>query len=289
MVNGYAPTNLAEALRLRSEETLTPYAGGTDLMIKEDRTDAFLFLHKIPELKAVSEDAENVYIGAACSYTSLLENGLIPEALKDAMSRIAAPAIRNEGTVGGNIANASPKADSALILFAADALVKLQSARAERVIPIKDFYVGRGKTVLESDELLTQIVLPKRWLGGYYYKKIGARKALAISRLSFCGLLGMEGVDGKDGTDGDRIAHVACAFGAVSDVIIRHADIDRMFVGKTREEARSLRADYLKAYDEAIVPIQGRVSADYRKRVCLNLLEDFLDQRVFRDNCTACI
>jgi CO/xanthine dehydrogenase FAD-binding subunit len=280
MVNGYAPTNLAEALRLRSREKLTPYAGGTDLMIKEDHADPFLFLHRIPELKTVCEDEENVYIGAACTYTSLLENDLIPAVLKDAVALIAAPAIRNEGTIGGNIANASPKADSALILFAADAFVKLQSEDAERILKVRDFYLGRGKTVLAGNELLTQIILPKRWLGGYYYKKTGARKALAISRISFCGLSGMER---------GKIAHVACAFGAVSDVIIRRADIDRMLIGKTKDEAKSLKAEYLKAYSEAIIPIQGRVSADYRKRVCLNLLEDFLSRCVFRDNCTEYI
>lgn len=272
MVNGFAPKTLEEALKLRAENDLTPYAGGTDLMIDEEREDKYLFLHNVPELKAVTEDAENVYIGAACTYTELLGNKLVPPVLKEAMSRIAAPAIRNEGTIGGNIANASPKADSALILFAADATLKLQSADGERVLPIREFYAGRGKTVIGKGELLTQIILPKRWLDGYYYKKVGARKALAISRIAFCGLHGMEG---------GKIAHVSCSFGAVSDVIIRRPDIDGMLTGKTPEEAKAAAADYVKAWDEAIVPIQGRVSAEYRKRVCLNLLQDFLQAAVF--------
>ncbi len=269
MVNGYVPTSLNEALSLLSANALVPYAGGTDLMIEEDREGAYLFLHKIPELKQLREDEEYLYIGAGCTFTELLESELTPAILKEALALIAAPAIRNEGTIGGNIGNGSAKADSALIFFVADAKLRLASSRGERIVPIQAFYKGRKQLDLAPDELIVEVQLPKKWLDSYYYHKVGARKALAISRLAFAGLMAVEG---------GKIAHCATAFGAVSDVIIRREDIDAMLIGKTLEEAKAAKGAYLQAYDDAIVPIRGRVSAEYRKQVCQNLLEDFLER-----------
>jgi CO/xanthine dehydrogenase FAD-binding subunit len=269
MVNGYVPTSLAEALELRAAHTLTPYAGGTDLMIDEERQGAYLFLHKISELKEMREDSETLYLGAGCTFTELLESDQTPALLKEALALIAAPAIRNEGTIGGNIGNGSAKADSALIFFVTDSLLRLASSEGERLVPIKNFYKGRKELDLAPDELIVEVLIPKRWLGGYTYQKIGARRALAISRLSFAGLMTIES---------GRIAHCATAFGAVSDVTIRREDIDAMLIGKTVEEAKAQKTAYLEAFDEAIVPIRGRVSSEYRKSVCLNLLKDFLEQ-----------
>ena len=267
MVNGYAPASIEEALRLRAEKTLVPYAGGTDLMVREERQEEYLFLHKIAELRRVQEDAEFIRLGAACTFTELLKNDRTPALLGEALSRIAAPAIRNAGTIGGNIANGSAKADSALVFFVTDSSLRLVSKGGERILPIKDFYLGRGKTVLRSDELIAEVLMPKKWLKDYYYHKTGGRKALAISRVSFAGLFALEG---------RLIAHVAVAFGAVSDVIIRRTDLDAALIGKSLEEAAGLRDEYLARYEKAIMPVSGRVSSAYRKQVCLNLLKDFL-------------
>lgn len=267
MVNGYLPVSLREALELRAAGPVIPYAGGTDLMIAERREGAYLFLNKVPELKVIEQRDDILRLGAACTYTELLENANTPALLKEAIALIAAPAIRNEGTIGDNIANGSPKADSALIFFVADAELKLASVRGERVIPIRDFYLGRKALALEPDELIVEVLLPTRWLAHYYYQKIGARKALAISRVAFAGLMD---------TEGGVVRHCATAYGAVSDVIIRREDLDAMLIGKTLGQASAIKGEYLAAYREAIVPIRGRVSAEYRKTVCLNLLEDFL-------------
>ncbi|SBV94643.1 FAD binding domain in molybdopterin dehydrogenase [uncultured Eubacteriales bacterium] len=269
MVNGYAPVSLSEALELLAAHTPTPYAGGTDLMIEEERECDYLFLHKIPELKQVTQDEQYLRFGAGCTFTELLEHELTPALLKEALALIAAPAIRNEGTIGGNIGNGSAKADSALIFFVTDSKLRLVSSKGERIVSIKSFYKGRKRLDLAKDELIAEVLMPKKWLGSYCYQKVGARKALAISRLSFAGLMTVE--DGK-------IAHCATAFGAVSDVIIRREDIDAMLIGKTVEEAKAEKAAYLKAFDDAIVPIRGRVSQEYRKSVCMSLLSDFLNQ-----------
>ncbi|MPN51287.1 hypothetical protein SDC9_198930 [bioreactor metagenome] len=105
-------------------------------------------------------------------------------------------------------------------------------------------------------------------LSNYYYKKVGARNALAISRVSFAGILQVEG---------GKIINCMTAFGAISDVIIRHKEIDALLVGKTLDEAKTVKKVYLGAYDQAIAPIKGRISAEYRKTVCMNLLRDFLE------------
>ncbi|MDR2108492.1 MAG: FAD binding domain-containing protein [Coriobacteriales bacterium] len=276
-----AALTLSDALRLRDEQQALPYAGGTDLMVAgasaasagkdAAATQAALFLNNIPELKGIREDAENLYIGAACTYSQLLDDPRTPAVLREAISQIAAPAIRNVATIGGNIANASPKADSALILYAADAQLRLQSAHGQRDVALGDFIRGRGQTSLGPDELLCEIILPKAHLGNYRYQKIGARKALAISRVSFVGLFAEE-----DGV----IKHLAVAFGAVADTVIRRPEIDASLIGCTLAEARERKDAWLAAWEDAIVPVAGRVSAEYRKTVCLNLLRAFISEQL---------
>lgn len=268
MVTSYRATSLQEALTILAKEAVTPYAGGTDLMIEPAENAKYLFLNKIPELKNIVKDKEYIRIGAACTFTEIIESELTHPILKEAVAQIAAPAIRNLGTVGGNICNGSPKGDSALILFATDAKLRLVSNRGERILPITEFYLGRKKTALQTDELLAEILMNRKGLDNYYYKKVGARDALAISRVSFAAILIVAD---------DRIVNCMTAFGAVSDIIIRRVEIDAMLIGKTINEAKAVRAAYLAAYDQAIIPIRGRISAEYRKAVCMNLLRDFLE------------
>ena len=268
MVKSCTAKTLQEALLLRKDPAFIPYCGGTDLMIEAREDASYLFIHKVPKMKRIIEDDEYIRFGAACTFAEVIENPLTPKILKEACLQIAAPAIRNAGSLGGNIGNGSPKADSALVFMVTDSKLRLASAVSERIIPIKDFYLGRKKLALAPDELIVEILMPKHGCGAYYYKKIGARNALAISRLSFAGV-----IDISDGV----VNNCATAFGAVSDVIIRLDDIDGMLIGKTVEGAGALKEDYLSAYDKAIVPIRGRVGVEYRKTVCMNLLRDFLE------------
>ena len=268
MVKNNTPETLEEALLLRKDPELIPYTGGTDLMVEAREGAKYLFLHRVAEMKRIAEDAGCVRFGASCTFSEVIESPLTPKILREACLRIAAPAIRNAGSLGGNIGNGSPKADSALIFVVTDSKLRLASACGERVLPIKDFYLGRKKLALAPDELIVEIIMPRHGLDNYYYKKVGARDALAISRLSFAGIMDIEqGI----------IKNCATAFGAVSDVIIRHEAIDRMLIGKTIGEAKGLKEAYLGAFDEAIVPIRGRVGVEYRKDVCMNLLRDFLE------------
>jgi len=263
---------LKEALVLRKNPDLIPYAGGTDLMVPEDSQEKnYLYLGNIPELKQITEDDDYIRFGAACTFAEVINHKLTPAILKEACGQIAAPAIRNAGTIGGNIANGSAKADSALIFMVTDSKLRLVSADTERIIPIKDFYLGKSNVNLNPDELIIEILIPKNGLDNYYYKKVGARNTLSIARTSFAGI-----VDIKDGI----VKNCAVAFGAVTDTIIRFDHIDKMLIGKTIDEAKALIPEYLAKYDEAVVPRRGRVGIEYRKNVCMNLLRDFLESHV---------
>ena len=270
MVNGHVATSLQDALDYLQAHDAIPYAGGTDLMVEAKEDAHYLFLHKVPEMRGIREDGAYLRFGAAVTFTEIMEHPVTPWLLRTACAQIAAPAIRNLGTIGGNLGNGSAKADSALIFFVTDSVLRLKSRGGERLLPITSFYLGRKKLDLRPGELIVEVLVPKAAAARKpYYKKVGARNALAISRVAFAGLLGVE--------DG-RITHLATAYGAVSDTVFRRPDIDALLVGKTIDEARATRPDFLRAYDEAIVPIRGRISAEYRKDVCMNLLRDFLDE-----------
>jgi len=266
----FAPKTLDDALRLRKETDLIPYVGGTDLMVgsKGDKSE-YLFLNNIDEMRQIVQDDDYIRFGAACTFTEAALHPLTPALLKEACLQIAAPAIRNAGSLGGNVANGSAKADSALIFMVTDSLLRLVSADGERIIPIKDFYLGSGKTAIASDELLVEILMPRFGIDNYYYTKVGARNALSIARTSFAGIL-----DVQEGI----IKNCAVAFGAVIDVILRLHDIDSMMIGKSIDEARAVKDDYIAVYDKAIQPRRGRVSIEYRKDICMNLLRDFLSE-----------
>ena len=109
MVNGFVPKDLREALELRAAENVVPYAGGTDLMVENRPGVSYLFIGKLAELRQIREDERCIRIGAAVTYTEALASPLVPPLMKEAVSRIAAPAIRNAGTFGGNLGNGSAK------------------------------------------------------------------------------------------------------------------------------------------------------------------------------------
>lgn len=267
MVNGYAPKTLKEALEIRAAQQVVPYAGGTDLMVENRPNVTYLFLNKVSELKQISADEQYIRIGSGVTFTQAIADPQVPQLMKEAISRIAAPAIRNAGTFGGNLGNGSAKADSVLIDFVADAKLRIASVRGERIVDVDQFYLGRKKLDLADDELIVEILLPKTGLDRYCYQKVGGRNALAISRVSFAGVF-----EEKDGV----ITNVAAAFGAVADTVLRYKDIEAMLIGKTVAEAKAMKDEYIRAYAERMVLTRGRVSAEYRKSVCMNLLSDFL-------------
>lgn len=267
MVNGYKPSTLQEAIEIRSRTHAVPYAGGTDLMVKNIPGAVYLFLNDIDELKQITEDDEYIRIGAAVTFTQAIACDLIPPLMKEAVSRIAAPAIRNAGTFGGNLGNGSDKADSVLAGFALDARVRLVSAGGERVIPFDDFCVKRGVTNLRDDELIAEILLPKAKCAlPYYYHKIGGRNALAISRVAIAGVYLIE----------DGVIRSISVTVIGEGKFTRYRDIEEALIGKTADEVSANAAAYAKGFIEKMTFTRGRVSAEYRKTVVTNLIRDYL-------------
>lgn len=269
MVNGYKPASLNEALAIRAREKVVPYAGGTDVMVRRPEGVPFLFLNDIAELREIRDDGEFIRIGAAVTFSEAMKSDLVPPLMKEAVSRIAAPAIRNAGTFGGNLGNGSDKADSVLAALALDGQVRLVSAAGERLLPIDEFSIRRGVTALSDDELIAELLLPKTACAmPYYYTKIGGRNALAISRVAFAGTYEVE--------DGVLRAFSAAVIGG-GVTARRCRDIEQEMIGKSVEEIKANTDEYMKLYSEGLTFSRGRVSAEYRRTVVMNLLRDFIE------------
>ena len=270
------PKNLAEALAIRRDRRVIPFAGGTDLMVRRRSwagtlpafEEAPLFLGGLEELQVIRREDVVLHLGAAATLTDILDNQATPEILKRALAEMAAPAIRNAGTLGGNICNASPAADSLPPLYALGASVLLQSAAGAREVPIEAFITGPGRTDLRHDELLVAVTVPLAGYGIVYYRKVGARKADALAKVSFAGLAKV--------ADG-RVEDVRIALGAVAPRVVRSRQAEDLCRGKRVDELPGLLAELKAIYAGQIRPIDDqRSNAAYRSAVSLRLIEYFL-------------
>ena len=273
MVNGYYPKTLSDALVIRKEhpESLL-VAGGSDVMVVKKTAEHAIFLNQIAELKKVTKTENLLQIGAGATYVELLNSEEIPEVLKEAIRKIASPAIRNVGTLIGNVCNASPAGDTLPILYAFDAVVVKNSWEAGEVrVPINEFILGIRKVNLKPDEMVTAIEIP---CSSYtnkqtYYQKVGAREAEAISKLSFVGLCE---------TENGVVTDLRVAFGSVGITVVRKKELEEELTGLSLSDLPEKINHVIDEYDAVLHPIDDqRSTAAYRKKVCLNLLRDFLE------------
>ncbi|MCE5219890.1 MAG: FAD binding domain-containing protein [Clostridium sp.] len=280
MVDGYLPKDFGDALKMLNEKDVIIYAGGTDLMVRNKNAASLLpkfnndllYIGNLKELKEIKESADNLEIGAASTLSALLRAKEIPEVLKEAIRQIASPAIRNIGTIGGNICNASPAGDTLPILYALDARLKLTSEKSFREVYIKEFILGPRKTLIEKYEILESIIIPKVQFNKVYYEKIRARKASAISKLSFVGL-----AEVKDET----IKDIRIAIGSVAPKIVRIKDAENILIGSNLNDVENQIEEVKKIYSNEIVPIDDqRSTAVYRKTVALRLIQYFLNTKI---------
>ena len=277
MVEALYPQTLEEALRMKNEYIDTNvYAGGTDWMVRRKEEAQLLFIGHLKQIKKIARDEHTIYIGAGCTYNELLESSLVPKILREAIKGIASPAVRNIGTMGGNICNASPAGDTLPVLYALGAKLKVMSIQViegkavtcERVVPIEEFILGIRKTSLEPNELLVEIQVPRKVYQNVYYKKIGARKSEAISKLSFVGLAQVEE---------NQITDLRITFGSVNTTVVRLPKLEQICIGEPIEKCKENIEGIKGIYSVAIKPITDqRSTSDYRMRVCLNLLGDFI-------------
>lgn len=277
MVDGYLPKDLSEALKILKEKDVTIYAGGTDLMVRNKNTASLLpkfnkdllYIGNLKELKEIKESDDNLEIGAACTLSALLRSKEVPEVLKEAIRQIASPAIRNMGTIGGNICNASPAGDTLPVIYALDAKLKLTSENSSREVCIKDFILGPRKILLEKNEILENIIIPKAEFNKTYYEKVGARKASAISKLSFVGLAEIEN---------EKIKEIRISIGSVAPKVVRIKEAEDILIGINMNDLESKMEEVKKVYSKEIVPISDqRSTATYRKAVALRLIQYFLN------------
>src|SRR5689334_22230349 len=166
-----------------------PIAGATDVYVGLNfgtlPVRRYLDIWAVDELRGISVRDDKLVIGALATYTDCIRSREVAERLPmliDASRLVGGPQIQNRGTIGGNIANASPAGDSLPVLAAADAFVVLRSATAERRVPLTSFYTGYRATVRRPDELITAVEVP-RVEGRQWFRKVGTRAAQAISKV----------------------------------------------------------------------------------------------------------
>ncbi|WP_243459293.1 FAD binding domain-containing protein [Metabacillus bambusae] len=285
-ITAYRFDRLDQTLSQLNKENCSLIAGGTDVMVlhKSRRgvppkiPKPIVFIDHLSELKRVYQNHKDLHIGACCTYSDLLEDPLTPIPLKNAIKTIAAPAIRNRGTLGGNICNASPAGDSLPLLYVYNAKLLLRSVHGDRVVAISDFIQGPRRVQRHHNEMLVEIILPSVVEDGSHvvFEKVGNRNADAIAKVSFAGYIRINGA---------RIEDVRFAFGAVGPTMVRSIDIEKKLYGKTIPLADADIAQIVAAFDKIIKPIDDqRSTALYRKTVALNLLRYFLCMKQYQSN-----
>ena len=252
-----------------------PFAGGTDLMVLLEagrlQYHNYINIWSLDELHQIQVTENHITLGALTTYTEVQSNPILRSEfpmLCQAASETGGLAIQNRGTLGGNIVNASPAADSPPALLAYDAEIELTSATSSRWISYHGFHTGYKEMQMEPNELLTRIRLPRQTANClHYYRKVGTRKAQAISKVCLAALGRQEGM---------RISDIRIAFGSVAPIVIRCVSTESQLRGKPFDESTMKLAR--ESLIKEIAPIDDiRSTASYRLRVAANLLVDFLN------------
>src|SRR6266699_6796865 len=273
-----SPASLGDALNLLAQEPgrRQPLAGGTDLMVLLEAGKLahrnYINIWNLRELRGIDITDEHVTLGALTTYTEVQTNPVLQNEfpmLCQAASETGGLAIQNRGTLGGNIVNASPAADSPPALLAYNAEVELFSVHGSRWVPYQSFHTGYKQTIMQPDELLAHIRLPRlRPDLTHYYRKVGTRKAQAISKVCFAATARIdEGI----------IEVIRIALGSIAPIPLRCRKTEEVLQGATLNEKTVETARVELARE--IAPIDDiRSTKSYRLRVSLNLLDDFLHQ-----------
>lgn len=276
----FAPWKIEEALEILSKygKEIKVIAGGTDLLIQYyDRlyeVNGWLDLKNIKELKDIRINKNKIEIGAMVSHAQLEKSEDIKEyfpVLNQAAADIGSPQIRNRGTVGGNIVNASPAGDLLAPLMAYDAQFRLLSIQGEKIVPAEEFFIGPKKTILEPAQLLTQIILPLPSERTYScWIKIGKRKALIIATITLALVVEMA-------EDNKTVKDVRTCLGSVAPTPIEIEEIREKMIGKKFSELDFNQLGQI--VEDKISPIDDiRGTREYRKDVAKNIMINALKE-----------
>ena len=254
-------SSLDEALSILRDEERMPIAGATDVYVGLNfgTLDAkrFLDIWKLDELRGVTVRDDTLVIGALTTYSSLIRSRDVVQRLPmlvEASRLVGGPQIQNRGTIGGNIANASPAGDTLPVLAAAEAVVVLRSTGGERRIAFNEFFTGYRATQRRRDELIAAIEIP-RIEGTQWFRKVGTRAAQAISKVVVAAV---------------RAPRPRVALGSVAPTVLRVPKTERaLAAGAGIDEAAAILGAEIAPIDDV------RSSGDYRRRVAMNLLRRF--------------
>jgi CO/xanthine dehydrogenase FAD-binding subunit len=233
---------------------------------------SYLSLWNLNELRGIEETPEFIRIGALTTYSQILAHATLQREfplLCRAAADTGSVATQNRGTLGGNIANASPAADSPPALLVYDAELELVSAAGARLVFYRGFHSGYKAMDIRPTELIRSIRIPRNkveWR--QHYRKVGTRKAQSISKVCFAGAANM---------NGNRIDDIRVALGSVAPIVLRCTQTEDLLRGQTIspdlvQEARDAVAKEISPIDDM------RSTARYRARVAQNLLEGFLSE-----------
>jgi CO/xanthine dehydrogenase FAD-binding subunit len=227
-----------------------------------------VFIGHLDELREVAVEEDAVSVGASCTLSSILEDERVPPLLRTAIRSIAGPSIRNRATIGGNICNASPAADSLPALSVLGAEVVLRCREGTRTLPIDAFIVGPGETCLRRGELLTAVRVPVNGQDISFFRKVGTRAAYSCAKLSLAGVAQIG--EGK-------VRAVRLALGSVAPTVVRSAEAEELMRDKTPGEIRGELYQILKAYNDVIDPIDDqRSTSAYRLKASFRLILYFI-------------
>ena len=273
-VRNYIPETLEEALTLRMNEHAVPLAGGSDIMVQHrkgmgiapDLDKPVMIISNLQELKGISRrDDGYIEIRVLETPASIAASELVPWHVRQAASRMGAIALRNVATIGGNIGNASPKGDLPQPLILLDAEVVLVSLTSERRMLLDQFILGSKKTALADDEIIKSVLIPEKEFTHLFYRKIGTRRANAISKLSLSAAAVV-----RDGI----IEDFRASSGAAGPKVIRSREAESLLTKRQISEIPEIADDFIAAWDRAISPHAMPV---YRRNTTSRMLLHFLE------------
>ncbi len=272
--NYYRVETLDEALELIDKlDDFKVIAGGTDLVmdlrIGRYKPRNIVDISNIRELDYIVDEGDKIRIGALTRLQEILESPIVKTkapVLAEAIYQMASWQIRNIATIGGNLCNASPAADTAPPLMVLEAQLKLASKTGTRTVPITEFFLGPRKTVLKKNELLTEIIIPYEKDVGTSMIKLGRRNSFTLSVVAVAALVKVEDNKFKD---------VRVALNSVAPTPVRAKSVEKSLIGKEVTLENIEEAAKLVVND--ISPISDvRASAEYRKEMSIILTRDSL-------------
>ena len=279
-INGFLPLNLDEALLLlkhsvKNGRVVKIVAGGTDVMARANGNptffkDSVLDISALKEIQEIKTCDDKIKIGAGCTHAQIAVNPILKNhasILTKASSVVGSPQIRHRGTIGGNICNASPVGDILPSLYVLNAVLTLASASQKREVPIKEFIKAPGRTVIQPDEILTEITVDMLGENEFSdFRRSATRKALAISKSS----VAFRAIK-KEGT----LVGLKIALGSVGPTIVLAHNCEKLIEGKKIDE--ELLSQIPSAVQADCKPIDDlRSTKEYRSHVVAVFLAEIL-------------